>query len=122
MKRDMDLVRKILFAMEDYETGFVNREIKIDGYSEEEVGYHVYIMDEAGLLVRIDATHRGSSSPEAIPSRLTWAGYDFLDACRDEGRWNKAKGVINNIGGASFEVVKTVLVELMKNQATQFIS
>lgn len=122
MKRDMDLVRKILFAMEKSETGFIQGKIKIDGYSEEEVGYHVYLMNEAGLLLGLDVTHLGSSSPEAIPSMLTWDGYDFLDACRDEGRWKKAKGVISDIGGASFDVVKMVLIELMKNQATQIIS
>ncbi len=64
----------------------------------------------------------GSPSPNAIPSRLTWEGYDFLDACRDETRWNEAKGVLSKMGGASVDIVKMVLIKLMETQALALIS
>lgn len=122
MKRDMDLVRKILFAIEEMETGYVQKRLEIAGYSAEEIGYHVYIMAEAGLLIGPDVTTYGSSSPNAIPSRLTWDGHDFLDACRDESRWNEAKGVFTKMGGASADIVKMVLVKLMETQALDLVS
>ena len=45
---------------------------------------------------------------------LTWAGHDFLDSARDEGRWAQAKERL----GASFDSVSfTVLKELLEQLA-----
>ena len=33
MKRDMDLVRKILMAVEEHDHGFAPRDVAFDGYS-----------------------------------------------------------------------------------------
>jgi hypothetical protein len=118
MKLDMDLVRKILITLEEHPHGFYNQFIKIEGYSEEQIGYHVTLMEEAGLLLVIDATHMGSESPEAMPNRLTWQGHQFLNACRDEGRWTKAKDIFRQAGGVSFDVAKEILTQLMIRSAT----
>lgn len=50
-----------------------------------------------------------------MTTRLTWLGHEFLDAARDDGRWEKAKSAISKVGGWSFEVVKHILVELAKD-------
>ena len=44
MKRDLDLIRKLVLAIEDNPTGFVTDDVHIDGYSEEQIGYHSYAM------------------------------------------------------------------------------
>ena len=47
MKRDMDLIRKILLLME------VEPQRKvpgIEGYTSEQIGHHVYLMMQAGLI------------------------------------------------------------------------
>jgi hypothetical protein len=117
MKRDMDLVRKILLAIEENPQGFFNKRLLIEGYSAEQIGYHVYLMMQAGLVEGADATTMGCQSPVAIPTGLTWQGHDFLDACRDEGVWAKAKEKLKSLGGeVPLEVVKTVLIEIMKKQ------
>ncbi len=74
MKRDMDLVRTIVFLLEDHEHGRSPREIQIDGYTAEQIGYHAYIMKEAGLI-RAAVRSVNSPSPCAIPTGLTWAGH-----------------------------------------------
>ena len=66
MKRDMDLVREILLALEAQEEAFSPQRLEIDGYSAEQIGYHCYIMDEAGLLEAADTTTFDSKSPEAL--------------------------------------------------------
>jgi hypothetical protein len=71
MKLDMDLVRKILIALEDHPHGSYGQFIRIEGYSPEQIGYHVTLMGEAGLLVAVDVTTMDSESPEAMPERLT---------------------------------------------------
>jgi hypothetical protein len=114
MQRDMDLVRQILLKVEEHPTGFAPNKIKIDGYTSEQIGYHAYIMGEAGLLNVIDVTTNDSSGPEAMIQSMTWNGHEFLEAAREPGRWKDAKNVVNKAGGASFEVFKAVLIELAK--------
>lgn len=123
MKRDMDLIREILLQIETFEDDDTISGMQIEGYSHEEITYHVLLLNEAGLIQAKILYGMDSVMPENYEIfRMTWEGYDFLEACRDETRWNQAKGVIGDIRGASFEVIKMILIELMKTQAVQFIS
>lgn len=114
MKRDMDLVRKILFKIEDapFDGGPV--EVIIEGIENEVTQYHLLLLSEAGL---IDAMHNDSfgSGPEYIPTRLTWLGHEFIDSSRNENLWTKAKTtVLKKAGGLSFDVLLYVLKEYAK--------
>jgi hypothetical protein len=116
MKRDMDLVRGILLAIEENESGFAPRQITIDGYSSEQIGYHVHIMIQGGLLKGAEVTHMHSASPESIASTMTWAGHDFIESARNAERWKQTKGLVEKVGGAAFNVWTTVLTHIvMKN-------
>ena len=70
----------------------------------------------------IDMTSMDSASPVAMPQRLTWQGHQFLNACRDESRWAKAKTIFKDVGGVSFDVAKDILVQLMLKSATTILS
>jgi uncharacterized protein DUF2513 len=119
MKRDMDLIRKILSAVEDCEHGFAPREMKIDGYNEEQIGYHNYLIVDSGLGVGADLTTNGSESPEYYLHHLTSAGHEFVEQARDDTKWNKAKEIVKDKGGGlSFELLKAVLIELGKHAVT----
>ena len=109
MKRDMDLVRKILLQCEKQESGFPPEKLEIEGYSDAQIGYHVHLMGEAGLLHIVDRTHMQSEAPEAIPLGMTWEGHEFLDAARSETVWEKAKGAASSVGSVAFGVLKNVL-------------
>lgn len=113
MKRDMDLIREILLAIESEDHGFASK-IEIPGYTEEQIDYHAYLLGEAGLAKVCDVTHQGSKSPEAMISCLTWSGHEFLDSARENNRWNQAKEMIKKIGGASIEIWGSLLTDLMK--------
>lgn len=116
MRRDLDLVRTILLQMERSPHGLCTENPVIDGYSDEEVGYHVHLMAQAGLIVAADCTALSDTSPQAIALSMTWAGHDFLDAAKDDNLWNKAKTmVIKPAGGAMFSVV----LEWLKQQALE---
>lgn len=117
MKRDMDLVRELLLQMEEHEHGRAPRTFEVEGHSEDEIGYHILIMAEAGLIVAIPIETMGQNSPAAIPIRLTWAGHDFLDASRDDERWKKARGIFVKVGGVTFDVAKAVLTSIATDQA-----
>jgi hypothetical protein len=69
------------------------------------------LLKEAGLINAMDV----SSNDELclLPLNITWNGYEFLDAARDDTRWKQAKDVISKMGGLAFEVLKAYLVKLM---------
>jgi len=116
MKRDMDLIRKILLKIESDEHGFANPEIKIDDYNQEEIGYNAILIGEAGLAVVSNVTHMGSPSPEGRIVRLTWAGHEFLDASRENHTWDEAKNVIDRIGGATMQIWIAVLTSIIQKK------
>lgn len=115
MQRDIDLIREILLEVEkkDAPTGWID--IEIDDYSKEQVSYHVKLLAEAGYLEAKDLTTKYEFDWK--PVNLTWEGHDFLDAARDNTIWNKAKKNLGNkIVSTSFEVLKSLLVSLSKQE------
>ena len=116
MKRDLDLIRSILLAMEVHEHGYYDRTPVIDGYTDEQVGYHVYLMEQAGLITATAITAAQLRSPSAIPRSLTAFGHDFLDSMKDETVWNKAKAtVLTPLPGVALDV----LFAWLKAQVTE---
>ncbi len=112
MKRDMDLVRKILLKIEDSpEYSFINP-FNIEGYDDNQVSYHLELLDEAGLIKARDESTMGGYC--WIPDCLTWEGHEFLEASRDDNRWEKAKKTIIEKGGSfAFSLLQNVLIQLM---------
>ena len=115
MKRDMDLIRAMVLAIEAQEHGFAST-IEVSGYTPEQINYHAYLLGEAGLARVIDVTTHGDESPEAIVVNLTWAGHEFLDSIRENNIWNEAKDKITKVGGASLPIWIALLTELIKKQ------
>jgi hypothetical protein len=91
MKRDMDLVRKILLAMEADAAGFAPQGFTIAGYDQTVIGHHVWLMQQGQLLTAMESTTLGADSPTAIPLSISWAGHEFLDATRNEKVWSTVK-------------------------------
>lgn len=112
MKRDPDLVREILFAIEKDEnaTGHGWIDLRIENHSLEEVSYHVQLLDEAGLIRGTDLSTQ--TSYQWRPDRLTWYGHEFLDSVRDKSVWERAKKELEKTGNFSFEILMKVLTNL----------
>src|SRR5687768_9431326 len=105
MKRDMDLVRAILLQVEDMPYDRDGTPIGVEGYSAEEVEYHLMLLGQAGLIEMDLITFDGGAL--RAPRALTWTGHEFLDAARNNTTWNRAKTAIVEKGGAvSFEILK----------------
>lgn len=112
--RDMDLIRRILATVEDARYTMGEVELEFDEYADDVVAYHVLLLHEADLLEAVDFSTMGG--PAWRPVRLTWEGHEFLEASRDDTRWEKAKQLMTQHGGGmSFEVMKVLLVTLMKS-------
>lgn len=105
MKRDMDLVRKILLKMEARPQSESGYPLAIDGYESDTINFHVVLLQEAGLITAID------TGLQWLPVDLTWEGHEFLDAARSERRWRKAMSIIEKQEGAvPFEILKELLL------------
>lgn len=115
MIRDMDLVREILIAMDNHEHGYAPQSMQFDGFSHEQIGYHVYIMGQAGLLEVADANSTDGASPEAIPLNLTWAGHEFLANAREKSHWLQAKKLMQGAGQGSFQIWQAALSKVVMN-------
>jgi hypothetical protein len=114
MKRDMDLCREILRKMEEHPNPEGPVEIKVDGRSPQEIAYHLYLLNQAGLIDAIDATSSGGI--DFIPVRLTWWGQEFLATAGNDTVWRRAKErVLGAASGLAFDVVKAVLLDEIKN-------
>jgi Hypothetical protein (DUF2513) len=115
MQRNMDLARAVLLELEKcpFKGGWHN--ISVEGQSEEDVSYHISLLYETGFIDAIDLTTMGSPHPEWKAKTITWEGHEFLDASRDNTRWERAKVVIKEKGGAlTLEALKLVLSDLIR--------
>lgn len=112
MKRDMDLVRQMLLALEAG-PGSVSGADKLGivGRERGELWHHLTILEDAGFVGRDTITvTRGSAffgdvSERKGGYRLTWSGHEFLDSIRDPEVWRKTKEGASRMGGASVEFV-----------------
>lgn len=99
MKRDMDLVRNLLLAIEDAAGTELRHQPSIPSFTEEQVTYHLDLMKDAGL---IDATVVSSKTDLCfIGISMTWAGHESLDKVRDLEIWSKAKDGAKKVGSWS---------------------
>lgn len=104
MKRDKNLIREILLALEAESSGFAPKHLEIEGYTDEQVGYHTLLLLEAGFVDGQEVHTFNSDSPSAIATRITWKGYEFLDEARDKNRWKEAVRIAQEKGGGAVSI------------------
>lgn len=116
MKRDLDLVRDILLWMEAQPEGrnCNTWTFDIPERTEQEIGYHAYLMHQAGLIVAYDGTYQSDDTPNWIPIMLTWDGHEFIASAKNNDTWAKAK---KHIIGPAAEVTFKVLLEWLKTES-----
>lgn len=121
MKRNMDLVRDLLLAFEAKTdaVGVHAADVRIDGYTEDQIVLHLNIMAEAGLLVCEPI--RSSTNPDRIIKTfvfdLSWEGHEFLDTIRDPAIWKGTKSTLKRVGNWSFGFAVDIAKGLAMSEA-----
>ena len=88
MKRDMELIRKILLEIEKDDKGIGFYQItSMNGYSYDELYLHLCLMDDAGFFNKVQKDLSGGF----MYDRLTNRGYDFLETIRNDEVWEETK-------------------------------
>ncbi len=118
MKRDWDLIRKILLEIERKESAkFEN--ITIQEFEFGKIAEHVAILKEAGLIEAETPRSASGTFKLAIVSRLTWEGHEFMELSRNDSFWNKAiKQMKDKALPATISVITEVIKEIIKNSIT----
>jgi len=118
MKRNMDLVRDLLLAIEKHPTLADGSQILsvdsseklgIQDHSLEEIFYHLELLIKKGLI-------DGEITLLYIISGLTWDGHDFLDSIRDPVIWQETKEGVKKAGGFSLELLSDLAKGLIKKK------
>jgi hypothetical protein len=112
MKRDMELIRKILFSIENEHVDIALMGLNIPGYDFKTVAYHCKQLYEANMVSSYDSQFAGDGLYCFSVGGLTWEGNEFLDKIRSDTIWNDTKklaldqglpliiSVINNVASA----------------------
>ena len=107
MHRDMDLARALLIKIAD-DPNLNGRSrylvyadtYPVDGYSYEQIDYHIRLLIDGGLL-----DGEPMASPGYVIGGPTWAGHEFIDNTRDPTTWEKLKGYAATVGSAGMGVL-----------------
>ncbi len=74
------------------------------------------LLVEAGLMKAYDVS--AGNQVDLIPDRLTWEGYEFLEAAKNKSAWEKTKRLMAESGGFVFQIGIPILYDLIKQQLT----
>jgi hypothetical protein len=112
MKRDLDLIRRILLATEEAPDFSLScSDLASEDQPVATIARHVRLVEEAGYLEANLLDLEGHGVLDGTISRLTWSGHEFLEAARDNTTWQKAKrAVADKAGGTPLEVIKALLI------------
>lgn len=118
MKRDMDLARKILLALETRGFNELSSDAFVtEGYDERTVAAHFELLEEADLIEAslLHVESEGLIRGDAL--RLTWAGHEYLDAVRNQEIWEKTKAHLAKQGGSmTIELIKAVAIGYIRQR------
>lgn len=111
MKRDMELIRAILLDAEGEEN------IDLSNYTDEQIGYHIYLLGTAGFAETGDLKTLGSKYPKHRVKSLTWQGHEFLDMIKSDTVWKQTKDYIRENGAKmSLAMIQAVVIGYSKSQ------
>ena len=117
MKRDIELVRKLLLHFEEnlkQDDDMQLCDIKLEAYTMEEIAYNIETMFRYGLITVYDAS--SSSGFYCIVRDITWQGHELLESIRSEDVWNHLKLALAPIGVQPFEAMIKGSVEILKTR------
>jgi hypothetical protein len=122
MKRDFELVRKLMLAIElrvdnSYSmTNDLKSELKIEDHSLDEVKCHLAWLIEAKLVDGKVFLGGGGGVSNVSIRKLSWEGCNFLDDARNESVWKKTMETVKERSGS---VSIALLTQLLISAAKQ---
>jgi hypothetical protein len=118
MKRDLDLMRKMLLRIEE-KGGVPPSTLSIEDFLDlcdqpYVLSLHIDLLRDAGFIEAVGPSYDGDMRDYDI-IRITLQGYEYLEAVRNARIWKSVKDKIAVIGGATLDIVKALAVEQAKD-------
>jgi hypothetical protein len=127
MKRDMELIRRLLLEIEST-TG---SQLKADCFPDvdaETVAYHFRLLDDAGFIPQLPGSRPVSNGPRTMESRvlststgwsllnpeLSWEGCEFLDKIRDETVWKSVREKVSRYKSVPLTILASVATAIIQ--------
>ena len=110
MKRDAELIRDLMLAMESEKSAELLMVPRLVGREPHQVDHHFRLLLEAGFATA------GYISPDGrrwIAVRLTWRGHEYLDQIRDPDVWRFTKAAMHKTGIWSLETMGVIAKSLI---------
>lgn len=116
VKRDVELIRRVMLAVEKSKDPYELVDPKFEGHTETEISYQIALLDDAGLLHGQDRSAIGIFRWSA--GALTWSGHEFVEAVRDEAVWKEALTIAGMTDdGVVFEILQKALMQILEKRA-----
>ena len=87
-------------------------DIKEDAYV---ISLHIDLLCDAGLIEVMNTSVEDGLKDFDI-TRLTLAGYEYLDAIRNIKVWSRVKKTIDFVGGATLDIIKQVAIKELSKE------
>jgi len=115
VKRDMELVREVLLAIEQDSKldGTRLAAVSLPGHDQGEVAYVLGLLIDAGFAT---GPTRRPPGAKPIAKSLTWNWHELLNNIRDPGIWEKAKERAKPFLGAGIGVLAEIAKEEIKKR------
>jgi hypothetical protein len=121
MTRDMDLIRKILLAVQARKD-VTPRPIVIDGVDEDILGRHVEMLLDAGMIEGVSGRSGSRHYKHILVKDLSWSGHDFVATLANDTVWNKLKETLSTeMTSLPLVIVKDAGMALLKEWVKQKI-
>ena len=115
MQRDMELVRKALLELEAKRGPEAVDTLKIEGYDDLAVRYHLLLLAQAKLIDFEPELTKTGRIIRVLAFNPSWQGYEFLDSVRNDVVWNTVKAQVSDRSTAlPFDLLKLLAVEALK--------
>jgi hypothetical protein len=125
MKRDLELIRKILLHFEDdeeiklinYQDILDQKKIQIEGYDGGTIVEHLNLLFEANYINGEPEVSKTGRLYAVHPFRLTWEGHEFLDATRNESLFKKAMAISRKKSlNLPVDIFKSLMLKLISGE------
>jgi hypothetical protein len=126
LKLEMDLLRELLLYVEEKaDRPYCDLEnIKIDGWSEDQITYHVIMAAEDGLVKATVDGIPDDDDPAIVHMdysvhRLTMRGHNFLGSIQEPGNWEAIKGGAKKAGAVTVNLLYKVAEAYVMQKVSQ---
>ena len=90
-------------------------------YSREELANTLLVLGEAGFIQETHDLDGGNKLCQMAVSRITYAGYRFIETIRPQTVWDKTLCILKRFGSFSLGLARYVSIEVAKAELSSII-